>query len=237
MLLLFDIDGTLLLGASEQHRDSIHAALREVHGIADPAAAHVAAPGRTDGDIGRQILVRSGVSAERIDDRAEAVRDVTCREFARRCPDDLSAKVAPGMVELLSELDGREGLRLALLTGNFEPIARLKMDRAGLGRRFERAQGAFGSDHEDRAALPAVARARAGANGRAHPRERTMVIGDTPNDIACARADGVRCLAVATGPFGAAELGAADAVAPHARALTTTLHGLLGDDGSSDRLR
>ncbi len=227
MLLLFDIDGTLLLGASDQHRDSIHAALREVHGLTDPAAAHVAAPGRTDGDIARQILLRSGVSAERIDDRTDAVRDVTCREFAQRCPDDLSEKVAPGMVELLSGLDARHGLRLALLTGNFEPIARLKMDRAGLGRRFERGQGAFGSDHEDRAELPAVARARAGENGRAHPRERTVVIGDTPNDIACARADGVHCVAVATGPFPAAELVSADAVAPHARALGAKLEALL----------
>lgn len=237
MLLLFDIDGTLLLAASDQHRDSIHAALREVHGVVDPAAVHFAAPGRTDGEIARQILLRSGVSAERIDDRADAVRDATCREFARRCPDDLREKVAPGMVELLAELDGRDGLRLALLTGNFEPIARLKMDRAGLGRHFERGQGAFGSDHEDRAELPPVARARAGDNSRAHPRGRTLVIGDTPNDIACARADGVRCLAVATGPFPAAELEAADAVAPHARALKRELEALLHDDGPSARIR
>ncbi len=227
LLLLFDIDGTLLLGASDQHRDSIHVALREVHGLADPVAAHVAAPGRTDGDIARQILLRSGVSAERIDDRADAVRDVTCREFAQRCPDELREKVAPGMVELLAQLDARNGVRLALLTGNFEPIARLKMDRAGLGRRFERGQGAFGSDHEDRAALPAVARTRAGTSGRAHPRGRTMVIGDTPNDIACARADGVRCLAVATGPFQASELSAADAVVAHARALKGELEAVL----------
>ncbi|MDQ6749369.1 MAG: haloacid dehalogenase-like hydrolase [Actinomycetota bacterium] len=227
MLLLFDIDGTLLLGASEQHRDSIHAALREVHGVVDPAAAHVKAPGRTDGEISRQILLRSGVSAERIDDRANAVRDVTCREFARRCPDDLREKVAPGIVELLAELDARDGVRLALVTGNFEPIARLKMNRAGLGDRFEHGQGAFGSDHEDRAELPALARARAGANGEAHPRERTVVIGDTPNDIACAQADGVRCLAVATGPFQPAELEAADAVAPHTAALKSELEVLL----------
>jgi len=105
VLLLFDIDGTLLLGASDQHRDSIHAALHEVHGLIDPASAHVAAPGRTDGDIARQILLRSGISAERIDERADAVRDVACREFAQRCPDDLREKVAPGMVELLTELD------------------------------------------------------------------------------------------------------------------------------------
>jgi phosphoglycolate phosphatase len=227
MLLLFDIDGTLLVGAAGEHRESIHAALREVHGLADPAAADVPAPGRTDGDISRQILLRSGFAARRIDERAGAVRDATCREFARRCPDDLRGKVAPGMPELLAELDGRDGVRLALLTGNYEPIARLKMQRAGLGDRFEPGQGAFGSDHEDRAALPPRARARAGENGRPHPRDRTVVIGDTPNDIGCARADGVRCMAVATGPFAVAELRGADAVAADAHALRAELDALL----------
>ena len=230
MLLLFDIDGTVLVGAAVEHRESIHAALREVHGLADPAAVDVAAPGRTDGDISRQILLRSGVDARRIDERVDAVRDATCREFARRCPGDLRAKVAPGMPELLSELEARPRVRLALLTGNYEPIARLKMERAGLGHLFEPGQGAFGSDHEDRAALPAVARSRAGENGRPQPRDRTLVIGDTPNDIACARADGVRCVAVATGPFAVAELRAADAVAKDARALRRTLGALLDGD-------
>ena len=101
----------------------------------------------------------------------------------------------------------------ALVTGNFEPIARLKLERAGLGRHFAEGQGAFGSDHEDRAALPSIARRRAAVNGRPHPRERTVVIGDTPADIACARADGVCCLAVASGPYPAAELRGADEVA------------------------
>ena len=150
-----------------------------------------------------------------------------CREYARRVPDDLSAHVAPGMEELLSELRARDGLRLALLTGNYEPVARLKLARAGIGDLFEPRQGGFGSDHEDRAALPGIARRRAGADGRPWPRERTIVIGDTPNDIACARADEVRVLAVATGPFPAADLAAADAVAADAAALAPLLEAAL----------
>jgi phosphoglycolate phosphatase-like HAD superfamily hydrolase len=223
VLLLFDIDGTLLLGASAVHVESVYAALHEVHGIADPAAAHVVAAGRTDGEIARAIALGCGISAGRIDERADQVRDVTCREYARRCPPDLSAHVAPGVSEMLPTLAGRDGVRLALVTGNFEPVARLKLDRAGLGDWFERGQGGFGSDHEDRAELPAIARRRAGADGRPFPRSRTVVIGDTPNDIACARADGVRCLAVATGPFPAAELAAADAVAENATGLVALL--------------
>ena len=181
MLLLFDIDGTLLIKASDcAHRDALYAAMREVHGIADPAAAHVQPAGRTDGEIARAIALQSGVSAERIDQLAPAVSEVTCREYVARLPDDLSAHVAPGMPELLAELDRREGTRLALLTGNFEPVARLKLRRAGLGIWFEPGQGGFGTDHEDRAALPGIARRRAGVDGESWPRETARSSSATP---------------------------------------------------------
>ncbi len=93
------------------------------------------------------------------------------------------------------------------------------MARAGIGRYFPAGQGGFGSDDEDRAALPAIARRRAGKNGTPYPRDRTLVIGDTPRDIACAHADDVRCIAVATGPFSVEELTDADSVAGDAREL------------------
>jgi phosphoglycolate phosphatase-like HAD superfamily hydrolase len=223
VLVLFDIDGTLLQGAHEVHRAALHAALREVHGIDVSRAGRVEAAGRTDGAIARDILLGAGVSATRIDERADDVREATCREYALRCPPDMSSFLAPGVPGLLGGLATREGVRLALLTGNFEPVARLKLERAGIGRHFARGQGAFGSDSEDRAELPPIARRRAGADGRAYPRERTVVVGDTPRDIACARADGVRCLAVATGPFRADQLGGADAVAANARELAELL--------------
>jgi phosphoglycolate phosphatase-like HAD superfamily hydrolase len=226
VLLLFDIDGTLLIGAHAEHRDSLHAALHEVLGIHDPAAAHVQAAGRTDGEIARAIALQSGVAADRIDELAEAVRDATCEEYAHRCPPSLADRVAPGMREVLTDLVERPGLRLSLVTGNFQPVARLKLERAGLADFFPRGQGAFGSDDEDRTALPRIARRRAGANGRPYPRADTTVIGDTPNDVACAHADGVRCLAIATGPFRPDDLHAAgaDGVATDARGLS----GLLG---------
>lgn len=223
MLLLFDIDGTLLLRAFEAHRLALHAALREVHGIADPAAAHVEAAGRTDNEIARNIALLSGVSATAIDERAGDLREACCREYAELCPDDLSSHVAPGVPELLSRLAGREEMRLSLLTGNFEPVARIKLARAGIGHFFEAGQGAFGSDHEDRTELPAIARSRAGGDGRPFARERTVVIGDTPRDIACARADGVRVVAVATGLYSEAELGGADGVAVDAAGVEAVL--------------
>lgn len=214
LLLLFDIDGTLMSGATDAHRDAMHEALAVVHGI-NPSRVRLGSvplAGRTDPEIARAILLGAGVSAERIDDRSDEVRDHCCRAYVRLCPSDLSGFVLPGMRDLLTWLSGREDVTLGLLTGNYEVVARLKLARAGIGRYFSRGHGAFGSDAEDRASLPPIARRRAGTVGRPHPRDKTIVIGDTPRDIACARADGVRCLAVASGPYPIDALSDADQV-------------------------
>ena len=120
--------------------------------------------------------------------------------------------MAPGIPPLLEELAAREDVLLSLVTGNFEPIARLKLRSAGLGSYFASGQGGFGSDSEDRTDLPEIARRRAG-EARRLAEARTVVVGDTPRDIACARADGVRAVGLATGPYGPEELAEADAVA------------------------
>jgi phosphoglycolate phosphatase len=238
VLLLFDIDGTLLSGATVAHRAALHEAVHEVHGIDVGRRRPTFSPaGRTDGEIARLLLVAGGVSAQRIDERADAVREACCRAYARLCPPDLSCTVLAGIPELLDWCSSLPDVRLSLLTGNFEPIARLKLQRARLGHRFASGQGAFGSDSEDRAALPAIARRRAGSAGTPHPRARTMVIGDTPRDIACARADGVHCAALATGSFSLSELEAADLRAADAAALREPLAAWLsaaGDGPSSE---
>jgi phosphoglycolate phosphatase-like HAD superfamily hydrolase len=227
VLLLFDIDGTLLQRAADAHRDAIHEALHKVHGVTPAAILHGhEVAGRTDTEIARGLLVAAGVSARRIDERADAVRIAACEAYARSCPGDLSAHVTPGFGQLLQARAARGRDRLALVTGNYEAIARLKLRAAGLGGFFPSGQGGFGSDHEDRTELPRIARRRAGEHDAPWPRERTVVIGDTPRDIACARADGVRVFAVATGPFPAAELTAADAVARNARELGALLDDL-----------
>jgi phosphoglycolate phosphatase len=232
MLLLFDIDGTLLIGAADAHRDAIHEALRVVHGVDAPYVRGGDTAGRTDGEIARALLLRAGVGAERIDERAEDVRMAACAAYARLCPDDLSGCVAPGIADLLERLAARDATILSLVTGNHEPIARVKLRAAGIGRHFAAGQGGFGSDHESRAELPAIARRRASPAGRDEPwpRGRTLLIGDTPRDIACARADGVRVVAIATGPHGADELAAADAVARDAPELGELLDGYLARD-------
>lgn len=230
LLLLFDIDGTLLHRATTAHSEALYEALHQVHGVdARGHRADIAPAGRTDGEIARLLLMHCGVSARAIDERALAVREACCEIFARLCPASLADKVIPGVAELVAWLAGRDDVRLSLVTGNYEPVGRLKLSRAGLGRHFPSGQGGFGSDSEDRAALPGIARKRAGHNGVSYPRGRTIVIGDTPRDIACAHADEVRCFAVATGPFAAGELGGADGVAADARQLRALIDGALAE--------
>jgi len=183
----------------------------------------VDAAGRTDGAIARSLLTEAGIEDPAVDGRAQDVLAATCALYEELCPADLSRLVAPGVAEALDALAARRGeFRFSLVTGNFEPVARLKLSRAGIGHHFPAGQGGFGSDAEAREELPPIARARAGD----WPRERTVVIGDTPRDIACARADGIRVVGIATGPYAAEELAEADAVAASASEVVAVLEDL-----------
>ncbi len=227
MLLLFDIDGTLLRERATPVGQAMSAALREVHHVeTSDIRTRIDTSGRTHGEIARAILRDAGISAERIDALADRVRDRCSEWSARLVPDDISGAVLPGVRELLAWLAEQGDVTRGLLTGNYEAIARLKLARAGLGEFFAPAIGAFGSDAEDRMALPAIARRRAGTGRAPYPREDTIVIGDTPLDIACARADGVRCVAVASGAFDVGALTDADAVVRDAVELRRVLREL-----------
>jgi phosphoglycolate phosphatase len=196
-----------------------------VHGV-ELDGLRVEAAGRTDAAIARDLLRAAGVADAEIDARAADVVAAAVTAYEELCPPDLSAYVAPGVADALAALaEEPEAYRLALVTGNLEPVARRKLASARIGHYFPAGQGGFGSDAEERGELPAVARARAGGWAR----ERTVVIGDTPRDIACARADGVRVIAVATGPFSAAALADADAVVDGARAVLPVLADLARD--------
>jgi phosphoglycolate phosphatase len=220
LLLLWDIDGTLLQRASLEHAQAMRAALAQVHGDVLLDGHRVEAAGRTDAAIARDLLALAGLDSGAIDSRADDVVTACCALYDELCPPDLSARLAPGVPEALATLGGRpDEFRFSLVTGNFERIARLKLARAGIGNWFPAGQGGFGSDAEEREKLPPIARERAGGWAR----ERTVVIGDTPRDIACARADGVRVIAVATGPFTVEQLADADAVADSAASIVPVL--------------
>jgi phosphoglycolate phosphatase len=226
VLLLFDVDGTLLLRAADAHKRAFHQALQQVFGIEDPRALRVSTPGKTDLQIAREVLLQADFDPRTIDERMPDLRDAWVTAHAE-LEGELDHTVAPGMRELLEAVAGHGEARLSLVTGNLEPIARLKLTRAGIGDHFPRGQGGFGSDSEDRTELPGIARRRAGSADQPYSRQRTAVIGDTPLDIACARADGVRAIAIASGPFDEAELGAADHIATDTAELREVLERLL----------
>jgi phosphoglycolate phosphatase-like HAD superfamily hydrolase len=119
-------------------------------------------------------------------------------------------QVLPGVPELLDALAGLEDVGIGLLTGNIAGGARLKLTSGGLWERFS--FGSYGSDHEERDELPAIAVGRARELwGDVISAEIAVVVGDTPRDVACGRAGGTRTLAVATGTFSTTDLRAAGA--------------------------
>lgn len=204
-LLLFDVDGTLVLTGGAGVR-AMNLAFEEVFGVADGLRG-VPMPGCMDPGILADGLRAHGIApadgeVARFRERyftllASGMRD-------RPAPGTgLPAKrrfygVLPGVRSLLDALSARDDVFLALLTGNYERGARLKLEHFDLWRYF--ACGAFGEDAPARHELVPVALARARAVGcPAVSSREIVVIGDTTRDVACARDAGVRCLAVATG--------------------------------------
>jgi phosphoglycolate phosphatase-like HAD superfamily hydrolase len=192
-LFLFDIDGTLLSSHGAGTR-AMNAAFERCFRV-PRAFDDVAMAGCTDPWIFRQGYERHSVGEP---------FEAALRRFDEHYHDLLPGVLAagrvtlkPGLPGLLARLAARPDAALGLLTGNFERGAFMKLQAAGIDRFF--AAGAFGSDDEDRNRLVPHALRRFAEKGRAFAPEDTTVIGDTPRDIACARAWGCRAVAVATG--------------------------------------
>jgi phosphoglycolate phosphatase-like HAD superfamily hydrolase len=199
VLLLFDIDGTLIRERPLAHQKAMLAAVERVYGVSfgsgeDPIG-EVVPNGKTDRQIVREILERRGIKDGAVDDGFPEFERTSCELHHTGERALLTGDARERTVAALAALE-QAGHVLALLTGNLEPIARRKMELAGLGDFFARHQGGFGSDAEARADLVAIARRRAGDDGRPHPAGDTVVIGDTPLDVAAAHAGGARAIGV-----------------------------------------
>jgi phosphoglycolate phosphatase-like HAD superfamily hydrolase len=194
-LVLFDIDGTLLSAGGVSGR-ALKEALAATFGTTG-AADDYDYSGKTDPQIVRDLMRDVGFADEAIDARmAAALEDY--RERLRRSlrPEHVRAK--PGVGAVVDALSGDDRVSLGLLTGNIEPCARAKLEPLGLNPRFP--FGAYGSDHEDRYRLPAVAVTRAEKHtGTAFAGKEVVIVGDSVHDVLCGRALGVRAVAVATG--------------------------------------
>jgi phosphoglycolate phosphatase len=202
--LLFDIDGTLVdtLGAGRAALERAMIAVYDETGPIDDFDFH----GRTDPSIVRELLGAAGKTGPWITARFPTLWNAYLA-FLEEALVEREGQVSlfEGVAELLDALEGDDRFTIGLVTGNIEGGAIRKLRAAGIAERF--AFGAFGSDSERRADLPPIAVDR--ASQRIGKRLRTadaIVIGDTPEDIGCARASGARVIAVATGRHGPAEL-------------------------------
>ncbi|HET7790078.1 MAG TPA: haloacid dehalogenase-like hydrolase [Gemmatimonadales bacterium] len=212
-LVLFDIDGTLLWTDGAGRR-AIHRALLDTAGTAGPIDSY-RFDGKTDPQIVRELLAAAGHPEAEDGSRVEAVLtryvDLLAGELERA---ERPPRLMPGVQALLDALLPKEesgDALVGLLTGNVARGAEMKLRSAGLP--FERFRvGAFGSDSHRRSDLPAVAAERAERRtGRPFGGEDLVIIGDTPDDVACGRPIGARAVAVATGHYDVAALTATGA--------------------------
>lgn len=200
MIVLFDIDGTLLLSGGAGKR-ALNRLFIDRYGVAD-AFAGIRPHGMTDPAIFRKMLARALGRAPHpgeIEDLAAAYPPLLDEELAG----SEAFRLMPGAADLVARLGDRDDLWLGLATGNLESASRMKLRHAGLDDHF--AFGGFGSDAEDRGELTRVA-CRRGRERAAAPAMPCVVIGDTPADVRAAHAAGARCLAVCTTGFTAEDL-------------------------------
>ena len=198
MLFLFDIDGTLLRGMPPVHREAICQAVWHVLGIRIVPADLRETAGMTDTAILQRILHERAMRDVDIEEALPQLCRSAADIYDAIVPDDLSPYWTPHVEETLHSLAGHGG-RFGLVTGNIERIAWSKLRSARLHTYF--AVGAFGDEASNRDELPALAIARASHHfHHTFAPSEVWVIGDTPLDIMCGRACGVRTIAVATGP-------------------------------------
>jgi phosphoglycolate phosphatase len=221
---LWDVDYTLI-DAGGTGRELYQIAFLEMFGREMPQPGSMA--GRTDRAIAIEVLTLAGVP----DPRGQV--DAFHALMAARAPRvaDLArerVRAMPGAAEALAALrDGRAdpGVVQSLLTGNIRPLAEAKLGPPGLADHLDLDAGAYGDAHEVRAELVHVARGNAARGYRGDFRgEATVLVGDTPLDVAAALATGARAVGVATGGFSEAELAASGA------------HAVLPDLADTDRV-
>jgi phosphoglycolate phosphatase len=207
-LVLWDIDHTLIetRGVGGQ----VYAeAFAKVTG--QPLEKMPELAGRTEPVIFREALKINGMEPNEglyVEFAAEQARGYAAHL------DELRARgrALPGAAEALHELSMRDDVIQSVLTGNTRPSAEIKLRAFDLDRYLDFDIGAYGTDDDTRANLVAIARQRAEkSHSRIFDNSATVLIGDTPNDVAAARASGARIIAIATGKYTAADLAAAGA--------------------------
>jgi len=199
-VLLWDLDGTLVRGARYGiFKDYTVPMLESVFGTAG-CLHEMIVSGMTDLQIVEEALRGEGITREQISARKDELQSCYIAEMKRATGNGAHViEAMPGAREVLQRVHEHPRYLSALLTGNIKPAAYLKLEITGLAEFFQ-LPGAFGDESFDRRDLPALAAERINEHLGANLRpDQFIVIGDTPNDIACARHFGARVVAVATG--------------------------------------
>lgn len=199
ILMLFDIDGTLVQGAKSHYQAYIEA-VKKFYGMEDYVHS-VNAAGKSDKLILREILTLGGLTTEEIQKDFQNCLDFMTDYYLKNVQYE-DIHVFDGTVELLDELKCKNAL-LGLVTGNLEPIAYAKLERAGLNGYFS--FGGFGSDNADRSLMVKKALSIA-KNQHGFKGDKIFVVGDTPRDVEAAQAYNLKIIAVATGMYSVKEL-------------------------------
>ncbi|TMS41156.1 MAG: HAD family hydrolase [Methanobacterium sp.] len=199
ILALFDIDGTLVHGARCHYQAFVESIKKFYDFEEDISGINYA--GKTDPQILREALVLGGFNEEEIKMNFQDCQDYMVQYYLKNVHNE-NVMALDGTSELLDELQGEKTL-LGLVTGNLEPIAYAKLDRAGLNNYFP--FGGFGSDYEVRHLLvkKAIELAR---NQHGYHGNRICVIGDTPRDVQAANVYNIKTIAVATGRYSVGDL-------------------------------
>jgi len=193
-LILFDIDGTLIRRAGPHHRLALVEAIRRTTGI-ETTTDGVPVAGMLDHTILRAMMTRAGMKPGAIRRTLPRTMEAAQSIYLKTSP-RLERKVCPGVRRLLGRLQ-RNGAVIGLVTGNLSRIGWRKMERAGLRPYFR--FGAFAESARDRAGLVRLAIRQARREKWIHRESRIWLIGDHPNDVLAAKANGIRVLAVGTG--------------------------------------
>ena len=228
-LIFWDIDGTLITSGTIGRR-ALEGAAAEAAGL--DTVPEVSMGGKTDPQIIAEILAASGVPDRQITGLvpiALATAETVLAQGQSQMATE--GRVLPGIRNVLERLDATVGVRQSLVTGNVRANAFVKLETFGLAGFFDFAVGAYGDDHANRdnlvpIALDRVTRLR---DERYSPSE-VWIVGDTANDLRCARAGGVRCLLVGTGREGLGSLSglSPDFLLPDLSDTETVLAALLG---------
>jgi phosphoglycolate phosphatase len=209
-LLLWDVDGTLLRagGLGREPFQRAVAAVLDGRDLDPMLHEQVRMSGKTDPQIARELLALAAVTEDDVEHHLPEVLRLVESHLAE-LEAEIAAKghVLPGVPELLEHCAGADSVVSSVLTGNLAGNALVKLRAFGLDPWLDLRVGAYGSDHHDREELVPIALTKAAAH-HAGPFSagETWVVGDTPRDLACARAGGARCVLVATGTYGRDEL-------------------------------